>query len=833
MKKIIGFAIVFCFSFFCFMINSLAWVGNYVYGINTIGIVNNKFKIEGWAVIKGNNGQEIHNIDPIFELKISFYKDSKGNNPLKNESGEPAEITYYQNKFYDTYPDLKNERSVCYAYKASDTGFDMCRDEKRTTGSSDKQYNNNYFLFEDANFQTTFEQIQEKYTDQVKTKEFVFSNGFEKWYKITYKPIYFRIDLKVKVGNAERTIKNLNFLHDSVKGTVFSNSKGIAFNFASTDKVLSIVQGGHFRRVDNFESKANSARFEFASPTPWGISIITGQQYDVAEVKAYNIPYTSMPKYYMYKLNFSPAYIAKSSRRIGPTGKNYTCDGEYTWSNEKGCWGVSSENNPVWAKPGSGKSAWVPQFWITLPGSEKSSSYGSECEPTCPTIPSIPKERTKTVTEYPDGSVISNINPDKKDTYNYTCDVSEESKTKTSDLPHLQKEIIFDNNYCSVKCEEDVSIQYDGKKYVTAGMWFKYPVKIDGNRVCDFDFYNYKLLSEQLEEARRAFKVNACDDTCNYKIEITIGILSQALNNCLVLKDNFSTGSNKYNFDADVRGVFEMSGGVEKNVTYKKTKDGVLTNNFSNESYICVNKKDFTDYYTCNPGEEGNRVLVPLKWSLNSTLKDVVYDVSSVYYSEQSTGRIVTENEMNPAEKYYLAGEDGRIFFTDMRDALCTYPFTIYVDKIARNIGTYWERRKYVEITCEYTVEKGLISYPQEKGFCPNPNDDPSDGNKPGINVKYRQISLNKVFPTTSKITNNYYGYNWLSEEGLKVAADIEKKGYSLYNQRPIYTFSAGVFQNVAVKLYNLTHKYGEFNLNEYEQSKFINANLDKYKRGK
>ncbi|NLD79101.1 MAG: hypothetical protein GX641_02060, partial [Mollicutes bacterium] len=96
----------------------------------------------------------------------------------------------------------------------------------------------------------------------------------------------------------------------------------------------------------------------------------------------------------------------------------------------------------------------------------------------------------------------------------------------------------------------------------------------------------------------------------------------------------------------------------------------------------------------------------------------------------------------------------------------------------------------------------------------------------------YRQISLNEVFPTMSKITNNYYGYNWLSEKGLKVAADIEKKGYSLYNQRPIYSFSAGVFQNVAVKLYNLTHKYGEFNLNEYEQSKFINTNLDKYKRG-
>lgn len=828
MKKIIGFAIVFCFSFFCFMINSLAWVGNYVYGINTIGIVNNKFKIEGWAVIKGNNGQEIHNIDPIFELKISFYKDSKGNNPLKNESGEPVEITYSQNKFYETYPKLQNDRSVCYAYKASGSGFDMCSNENRTTGSSDKQYNNNYFLFEDANFQTTFEQIQEKYTDQVKTKEFVFSNGFEKWYKITYKPIYFRIDLKVRVGNAERTIKNLNFLDDSVKGTVFSNSKGIAFNFASTDKLLSIVQGGH----PYTEPKYRGTKLGTYT------NVLTNYEYKIESVRA-GVASGNVTYYMVYKIYYK-------NNDLIPFGKfmsngQATCNGAETWNiaTKTGCWAIDASTSNKWIKPwfsnadGTPATAWMPSFWVTLPGSEKSSSYGSECEPTCPTIPSIPKERTKTVTEYPDGSVISNINPDKKDTYNYTCDVSEESKTKTSDLPHLQKEIIFDNNYCSVKCEEDVSIQYDGKKYVTAGMWFKYPVKIDGNRVCDFDFYNYKLLSEQLEEAHLAFKVNACDDTCNYKIEITIGILSQALNNCLVLKDNFSTGANKYNFDADVRGVFEMSGGIEKNVSYKKTKDGELTNKFSNESYICVNKKDFTDYYACNPGEEGNRVLVPLKWSLNSTLKDVVYDVSSVYYSEQSTGRIVTENQMSPTEKYYLAGEDGRVFFTDMRDALCTYPFTIYVDEIARNIGTYWERRKYVEITCEYTVEKGLISYPQENGFCPNPNDDPSDGNKSGINVQYRQISLNKVFPTMSKITNNYYGYNWLGEEGLKVAADIEKKGYSLYNQRPIYSFSAGVFQNVAVKLYNLTHKYGEFNLNEYEQSKFINANLDKYKRGK
>ena len=832
MKKIIGFAIVFCFSFFCFMINSLAWVGNYVYGINTIGIVNNKFKIEGWAVIKGNNGQEIDNINPEFKLKIFFYKDSKGNNPLKNESGEPVEITYYQNKFYEKNPSLINDATVCYAYKA-DKEKDICKEATNQGWSNDKQYRNNYFLFEDANFQTTIEQIQEKYTDQVKTKEFVFSNGFEKWYKITYKPIYFRIDLKVKVGNAERTIKNLNFLDDSVKGTVFSNSKGIAFNFASTDRLLSIVQGGHPRNSATFRGTAKA----------FDLNILTNYTYKIAAVQdgaSSGFP-ISLKYFKMYRVFYQKDnHIPSAGNKMG-NGQS-TCGAPYTWNNtnKSGCWAVDSIGSNKWIRPWYSEEdgtpaddVWVPAFWVTLPGSESSSQYGSECEPTCPTIPSIPKERTKTVTEYPDGSIISNVNPDKKDTYNYTCDVSEESKTKTSDLPHLQKETIFDNNYCSVKCEEDVSIQYDGKKYVTAGMWFKYPVKIDGNRVCDFDFYNYKLLSEQLEEAHRASKVNACDDTCNYKIEITIGILSQALNNCLVLKDNFSTGANKYNFDADVRGVFEMSGGIEKTVSYKKTKDGELTNKISNESYICVNKKDFTDYYTCNPGEEGNRVLVPLKWSLNSTLKDVVYDVSSVYYSEQSTGRIVTENEMNPAEKYYLAGEDGRIFFTDMRDALCTYPFTIYVDKIARNIGTYWERRKYVEITCEYTVEKGLISYPQENGFCPNPNDDPSDGNKPGINVKYRQISLNKVFPTTSKITNNYYGYNWLSEEGLKVAADIEKKGYSLYNQRPIYTFSAGVFQNVAVKLYNLTHKYGEFNLNEYEQSKFINANLDKYKRGK
>ncbi|MFA6327525.1 MAG: hypothetical protein WCX15_01435, partial [Bacilli bacterium] len=354
-----------------------------------------------------------------------------------------------------------------------------------------------------------------------------------------------------------------------------------------------------------------------------------------------------------------------------------------------------------------------------------------------------------------------------------------------------------------------------------------------GNRVCEFDFYKYKELSDDLDTFQGITKIdNPCLDNCfNNWIDI-YKTLTTAFNQCLIVKDNFSTGPNKYNFAANVRGEFEMSGGIEKNVSYKKTKDGELTNNFSNESYVCVNRQDYSDYYSCQAGTEGNRILVPITWNLNSTLKDVVYDMASVYYSEQSTGRIVTENQMSPTEKYYLAGEDGRVFFTDMRDALCTYPFTIYVDGIARNIGTYWERRKYVEITCEYTVEKGLISYPQENGFCPNPNDDPSDGNKSGINVKYRQISLNEVFPTMSKITNNYYGYNWLSEEGLKVAADIEKKGYSLYNQRPIYSFSAGVFQNVAVKLYNLTHKYGEFNLNEYEQSKFINANLDKYKRG-
>ena len=823
MKKLIGFIFLLCISFFGFIISTSAWVGEYVYGINRIGFDSKKqFIVEGWAVISDQNGKEIPNVNPNFSLEIKFYKDStKYKAFLIKQEELLATAENGRERFYEVYPSLKDDKSIETAYRETVSWL---------------EYTNNYFLFE-VDILDKINQIMNENKIEV---ELAYIKGFETWYIVSYPKIYFEIDLIVSTkynGNEYvKRIRNLNFLEKEVIGKeiITEFSKKINFTFANNNKVLSIVQGGHFRKIDNFESKDRSARFEINSTTPYGISIITGQKYDVAEVKAYNIPYTSIPKYNMYRLNFDPNYIPVSTRKIN-NNQNYTCNGEYTWSNNKGCWGVSTENKPVWAKPGYGKSAWVPQFWITLPDTSSPHTFSFICKSTCPILETINKLVTE-VKENPDGSVVSKNNPDKKETYNYTCDISEKSETKTSDLPHLQKETIFDNGYCNVQCEEDVSIKYDGKKYVTAGMWFKYPIKMDGNRVCTFDFYNYNELLNQFSEFKNILKDNPCQDECFYGRIERIKTLTTAFNQCLIVKDNFSTGPNKYNFDANVRGVFEMSGGIEKNVSYKKVKDGNLNNSFSNESYICVDK-DFSKSSPCNPGEEGNRVLVPLKWNLNSTLKDVVYDMASVYYSEQSTGRIVTENQMSPTEKYYLAGEDGRVFFTDMRDALCTYPFTIYVDGIARNIGTYWERRKYVEITCEYTVEKGLISYPQENGFCPDGTpeggpDGPGGPGGPGINVKYRQISLNKVFPTPSKLKNNYYGNNWLSEEGLKVAADIEKKGYSLYNQRPIYSFSAGVFQNVAVKLYNLTHKYGEFNLNEYEQSKFINANLDKYKRG-
>lgn len=844
MKKIIGFIFVFSISFFAFIISSSAWVGEYVYGINRIGFDsgnNNKFVLEGWAVISDQKGKEIPNVNPNFSLEIKFYKDSTKDKAFLTEKEElPIKIEGKngRERFYEVYPRLLGDESVKNAY---------C--EK----VSCLEYKNNYFLFE-LDVIDIIGQIMEKNKIEI---EFDYIKGFEKWYLISYPKIYFEIDLIVSTkynGNEYvKRIRNLNFLAKEVIGSeiITKFSKKVNFTFANNNKVLSIVQGGHFRRVDNFESKANSARFEFASPTPWGISIITGQQYDVAEVKAYNIPYTSIPKYNMYRLNFDPAYIAKSSTRIGPTGENYTCDGEYTWSNEKGCWGVSQESEPYWAKPGFGKSAWVPQFWITLPDAGSPHVFTPICKSTCP-LPGIIDKFFKEIIEFPDGSVLVKDNPDKEETYDYTCDISEKSETKTSNLPHLQKETIFDNGYCNVQCEEDVSIKYDGKKYVTAGMWFKYPIKMDGNRVCTFDFYNYQQLFKGMLEFKNILKDNPCNDECLLGWIERIKILIKAFRQCSIAKDNFATGPNKYTFDAKVSGKFEMSGGIQKEVGYKKTNDGILTNSFSNESYICVDKDTF-NFSPCNKGEEGdNRVLVPITWNLNSNIKDAVYDIANVYYSEQSTGRIVTESEMSPTEKYYLAGEDGRVFFSDVRDATCKYPFKIFIDGIARNIGEYWERRKDVEITCEYEVKKGLITYSQEDAFCPGPT--PPGGScteeqekstccvgsnttcctkcEEGINVKYRQISLNKVFPTPSKLKNNYYGNNWLSEEGLKVAANIEKKGYSLYNQRPIYSFKAGVFQNVAVKLYNLTHKYGEFNLNEQEQSKFINGNLDKYKRG-
>lgn len=845
MKKLISYIFVFSISFFAFIISSSAWVGEYVYGINRIGFDSNKkFIVEGWAVISDQNGNEIPNINPNFSLEIKFYKDSTTKKPFFSEMTAKEELPIKiegkngRGRFYEVYKVLTDDLSVKNAYCENVSCLD---------------YRNNYFLFE-LDVVDTIDKIMEENKVEI---IFDYIKGFETWYLVSYPKIYFEIDLIVSTnynGNEYvKRIRNINFLEKEVIGKeiITEFSKKINFTFANNNQVLSIVQGGHFRNVNNFESIEKSARFEVNNDTPWGISIITGQKYDVAEVNSYNIPGTLVPKYTMYRLNFDGNYISKSARKIN-NNQNYTCDGEYTWSNEKGCWGVSREPSPVWAKPGSGKSAWVPQFWITLPSSSTPHTFTPVCKSTCP-LPNIIEKFFKEIIEYPDGSVLVKDNPDKEETKTYACDISEKSETITSTLPHIQKETIFDNGYCNVQCEEDVSIKYEGKKYVTAGMWFKYPIKMDGNRVCTFDFYGYRELFEQIGEFKRIVKENPCQDECFYGWIERIKKLTKAYSQCAIAKDNFITGPNKYVFNAKVNGEFEMSGGIQKKVEYKKISDGSLTNTVSNESYICVDK-DFSNFSPCSPGGEGNRVIISTKWNLNSNIKDAIYDIANVYYSEQSTGRVVTENEMSPTEKYYLAGEDGRVFFSDMKDASCSYPFKIFVDGIARNIGEYWERRKNVEITCEYKVEKGLITYPQtpEKGFCPEtpscptgdcPNDCPpgdiscctpgeSGCPKSGINVKYRQISLNKVFPTVSKQNKNYYGTNWLSEEGKNVAAKIEKKGYSLYNQRPIYSFKAGVFQNVAVKLYNLTHKYGEFNLNEQEQSKFINGNLDKYKRG-
>ncbi len=860
MKKIIGFIFAFSISFFAFIISFSAWVGNSVYGINRIGVDNsNKFIIEGWAVIKGPGdvGAEVDNINPSFKITISLYKDSAKSQPLRDDNGSKIEFNYTTNIFYEKNPSLINDATVCYAYKA-DSQKDICNSASNQGWSNDKQYRNNYFLFEDASFVTNMQDIIGKYleSEDSRKKEVVFRNGFETWYKVTYKPLYFSIDLTVTLSNGTtRTINDINFLKQSVLSEINTKSGDVSFNFSSTDRVLSIVQGGHPRNSATFRGTAKA----------FDLNILTNYTYKVAAVQdgaSSGFP-ISLKYFKMYRVFYQKDNHIPSAGNYMSNGQS-TCGAPYTWNNtnKSGCWAVDSIGSNKWIRPWYSEEdgtpaddVWVPAFWVTLTGGNTTSRYGSECVNNCPSIIALLdslENAVDKVKEFPDGSVMVSTNPDSKETYSYTCDVSENTETRTSNIPKLKKEIIFDNSYCKVECEEDVSVKYDGKKYVTAGMWFKYPINVDGKRFCEFDFYNYKKIFEDLKIIKEAYKCTACDNTYNVKTDIATWIIKEALENCIDLKDNFSTGPNKYTFDAKVSGKFEMSGGIQKEVGYKKTNDGILTNSFSNESYICVDKDTF-NFSPCNKGEEGdNRVLVPITWNLNSNIKDAVYDIANVYYSEQSTGRIVTESEMSPTEKYYLAGEDGRVFFSDVRDATCKYPFKIFIDGIARNIGEYWERRKDVEITCEYEVKKGLITYSQEDAFCPGPT--PPGGScteeqekstccvgsnttcctkcKEGINVKYRQISLNKVFPTPSKLKNNYYGNNWLSEEGLKVAANIEKKGYTLYNQTPIYSFRAGVFQNVAIKLYNLTHKYGQFNLTEEEQSKFINSNLDKYKRG-
>lgn len=381
------------------------------------------------------------------------------------------------------------------------------------------------------------------------------------------------------------------------------------------------------------------------------------------------------------------------------------------------------------ACPGVRNDTFIPSFWAIAP-------------PTTDNTLTIIKPSPCAATH----TIVDESLSDNTDTQNLSCS-SATNTTATFDRPNKTvikyADGYKDGNgnyrddgriYCQLVCSEKLDTTFQPTPKVDAGTGFKYPVMFSGQRTCNFS-YNLALLNADLatakdwdEKARRIEDPDTVQGAINgngtiiYKDEsdpkycsfwkTRYQQLQDISGKCESIKisDWEKGGPNQYDIDADVNATASTSEIAADTIRYKK--DSSIIND------------------TSATGDKYN-------WSLTSTV-NATYSFSQAYYIEKYTGKKVT----TPNESVnYTTDEDNQIaqykYFTELNEYTNDYNLDLALTNVGRNVGSFWTKKWNIDLDCSYHVDNKIFPRPADTNY-------PKYG---GVAFAFRQITLTNPFP--------------------------------------------------------------------------------------
>jgi len=219
--------------------------------------------------------------------------------------------------------------------------------------------------------------------------------------------------------------------------------------------------------------------------------------------------------------------------------------------------------------------------------------------------------------------------------------------------------------------------------------------------------------------------------------------------------------------------------------------------------------------------KDNNHVTIHDNWLTRTVVKEDVYSLPPSYMSIKDPSLV----SLNPMPDYNYVGNS---VFVDIYSIAGKMHDNL--DFSGKIVGEYIE--KDFNIDCRYYVNKNEVF---------NPNDDDNDNLYPGdgtFELRFRVIALDNLFPNDSIPKNWSAAAAWKDSNSFKKYSNskdyldsVEAKQYSIYADKPIYSFDLSPTDIVNIKVYNDTHGYLDYSLYTSGANKgksiFLNENFD------
>jgi hypothetical protein len=182
-------------------------------------------------------------------------------------------------------------------------------------------------------------------------------------------------------------------------------------------------------------------------------------------------------------------------------------------------------------------------------------------------------------------------------------------------------------------------------------------------------------------------------------------------------------------------------------------------------------------------------------WNEMSTASNQL-EFSKNYYVQRYTGALSTT-----AKEGYELG--GRLVYTDFYQMSTVQDFELNLNNLGPNLPNSSNRSINLNpFTCSYKVSNMIFP----------PEGDINHDKYGNVAFDFRQISLKNPFPNRSPREN------WAGKESL-----ITSRGYEVYNTRtPMYEYYLDPNRMKTIRIYNSTHNYGSYDVNNPYNSLFL-----------